>query len=825
MKKYLRMLLALALVAALLCPAALAEAAEIGIEEGLLEGPVEETTFELEDSDELPAVEDIAVVEDIPADEVAPEDEAAPADAVEIDDESDFASSEAVQADGANEDLDDFELDVHELELGVGEKFDLYPSVGGAIPEYESDDPKIAKVDKNGTVRAVKVGTCTITAWRDDIVDYCEVTVKKAPKSITANYKTITLGYDKEAELGESFDLEYEIPEDSASNSITISGYSSKIIHIDDNNTVTAVGTGSTRIKIRTFNNKIANIKVDVKAAPQSIELNREDLTLGVDSEFQLKAILPAKTFANEVVYRSSDIDVALVTDEGLIYARSEGEADIEVYTFNDVYAECHVDVVAAPSWVRADPDEITLGVGEIMPISVETDVDEITGGLTLTPKNKKIVSVTDDGAIKGVKKGKTVVEVETYNGHDDTIEVTVLAAPSSIKLDKKTMTMGVGDEGKLVATLSKNSTGSYTWTSSNPDVADVDELGNVFAIGSGTAKITARTYNKRTASCTVTVLPAPEEIELESDDISIPYRKSVALPYKVLDDRGKAYKGIVRVEFEPEGVVVLDNNKLKAVGIGDTLMTIYAGDLEEEVYITVEEPAYYHGDGVQVIAHRGGVGDSGEKENTLDAFEVALETGADGVELDVHSTKDGVQVVYNEDYFKVGSKKYAIKNTKFSVIRDKMPSIPTLDEALEVLEPLDCPLHLEMKASANGKKCVELVEDHDMGDRTIFFGFYDAPLKAVYKAKPDATLGLSLHKGTSPISSSVVKKAEKLNIQILVVNTADLKSQTIVDKIHDNGFEISVWTPDTSKAAEKFIDYGVEYILTNYPHYAVDLR
>ena len=825
MKKYLRMLLALALVAALLCPAALAEAAEIAVEENLLEAPVEETVFELSDSDELPAIEEVPTVEEVPADENAPADEGAPAEAEVVVEAPETASAEAVEADGANIDYDDFELDVHELELGVGEKFNLYPAVGGDIPEYESDDPKVAKVSKDGTVRAVKVGTCTITAWRDGIVDYCDITVKKAPKSITANYKTVTLGYDMEMELGESFDLEYEIPEDSASNEITISGYNSRIIHIDDDNVVTAVGTGSTRIKISTFNRKTANITVNVKAAPESIELNREDLTLGEGSEFQLKATLPDKSSVNELVYRSSDIDVAFVTDEGLIYARSEGEADIEVSTFNDVYAVCHVDVVAAPSWVRADPDEITLGVGEIVPISVETDVDEITGGLTLTSKNKKIVTVTDDGAIKGVKKGKAVVEVETYNGHDDTIEVTVLGAPTSIKLDRKTLTMGVGDEETLEATLSKNSTGSYTWTSSNPEVADVDDFGTVFAMGSGTARITARTYNKKSATCTVTVLPAPEEIELESDDITIPYRKSVALPYKVLDDRGKAYKGVVQVEFDPEGIVVIDNNKLKAVDVGDTMMTIRAGDLEEEVYICVEEPAYYHGDGVQVIAHRGGVGDSGEKENTIEAFECALDTGADGVELDVHSTKDGVQVVNHDETFKVGSKSYKIKNLKFSEIRKKKPSIPTLDEVLDVLDTMDCVLHLELKENANGKKCVNLVEEHGMEDRTIYFGFYETPLKAVYKANPDAVLGLSLHKGTSPTSSSVLKKAEKLHIQILVVNTADLKSQSIVDKIHDNGYEISVWTPDTSKAAEKFIDYGVEYILSNYPHYAVDLR
>ena len=779
MKKSARKaLVAFLLTIALLCSAAVAE-------QGELEGAVDETIVEV----------------------------GGDAQPLEIE-------SEAVEADKDYVTDEDFALDVNELTLGVGEKYELYPASGGAIPVYESSNKKIAKVEKDGTVRGVKVGTCTIYATRNGITDTCEVTVKKAPKSVTMNYKTITLGYDAVLGLGESFDLGISIPEDSWSNTIALSGYSNKIVEVDEDNTVTAMGIGSTKITAKAYNGKKATVKITVVAAPDYMTFDHASLSMGVGSKQKLKLVMPKKTGGNMNIY-SEDPDIAKINSDGMVTAVSEGSTTIYAECFNGLTATCPVEVVPAPSWIAAEPETIALGVGETAAITVTSDVDELSGGLTFTSSRKSYASVTADGVVKGVKKGSATINVSTYNNRTDSVAVQVYKAPSSITLNKKTLNMGVGDVEQLVATLSKDSYGSYSWETSNPAVVEVDGDGNLYAEGTGKAKITVRTYNKKTATCDVTVM-APVDAILMEETLTMNKGESVTLPVLVLDTTGNEYAGNVHVTFEPKGIVSLTNGKLKATKAGITVMTVAAGELSQDCVITVESPyspTPSYGSGTQVIAHRGGVGDSGEDENTLAAFLVALNSGADGVELDVHSTKDGVQVINHDNTFKVGSKTYTIKKLKYSEIRSKKPSIPTLDEALGVLNEIGANIHLELKDSADGKKCVQAIRDHGLEDRTIYFGFYETPLKAVRKADSTAILGLSLDKNTNPTSSSVLKKVDSLGVTILVTNMAQL-TESRLETLHDMGYEVSVWTPNTRSACQKFYDMGVDYILTDHPSY-----
>lgn len=818
MKRNAMRLMVLLLALALLCPAALAEAdapeAPVAQVEALDE-PVMELEIELnddaepsDDADETPT-ETEAVEE---AEEII-EAETAPADAIE---------SEVVEAEDYV--YGEFELDVHELILGVGEKFELYPSSGGPFPTFESSDTKVAKVSDDGTVQAAKTGSCIIHARRDGVDDYCEIIVMKAPKSVSLNYKTIDLGFDSVRRVGESFDLEVTLPDGSASNLIELDDYDGGIIRIDDDNRVTAIGPGTTQLAVRTFNKKKATMTVNVVAAPSSMSFDKDFLSLGEGATSKLKLVLPEGT-GGKFSYYSENTCIAQVDANGVVTGRNVGTTTIVAECFNGTSAACIVDVVPAPSWIDADPDNLVLGVGETVPITVLSDVNELSGGLTFTSTKTKYATVSAAGVIKGVKKGKSVIQVNSYNGCYDEVNVEVLKAPSKVTLDRKTLIIGVDETDTLVATLPKDSTGSMTWTSSNPNVVDVDDDGYLMAMRSGKATITVKTYNNKTDTCNVTVIAPAEAINV-NDYITIEKGKSITKPFEVLDTNGNVYQGSAQVEFDPVGIARFENNQLKGVRVGDTMMTIIAGNIEAYCYVTVDSPGgyKYFTNEPQIFAHRGGAGDSGETENTLDAFWAALNTGADGVELDVHSTKDGVQVIHHDATFKVGTKTYTIKKMKYAELIAKKPEIPTLDEALDVLKAIDAKIFLEMKASANGKKCVEAIRRHGLQDRTIYFGFYDTPLKDVYKADPNATLGLSLDKGVNPVSSSSLKKASKLHITILVTHMGQVNESSL-QKAHEEGYMVSVWTPDSVSDCLKFYDMGVDFILTDYPSYVTDYR
>lgn len=86
------------------------------------------------------------------------------------------------------------------------------------------------------------------------------------------------------------------------------------------------------------------------------------------------------------------------------------------------------------------------------------------------------------------------------------------------------------------------------------------------------------------------------------------------------------------------------------------------------------------------VIAHRGA--SSTEVENSLAAFRAAAPAGADGVELDVHASTDGVLFVHHDD--RVNGARIT-RSTAEQIAALRLPNgepVPTLDQALDAIDP-----------------------------------------------------------------------------------------------------------------------------------------
>ena len=125
-------------------------------------------------------------------------------------------------------------------------------------------------------------------------------------------------------------------------------------------------------------------------------------------------------------------------------------------------------------------------------------------------------VATVSNGAVTARGAGRATITARTSNGKTATCAVTVSAstvAVTSVTLNQTSLYLDEGDVYTLSATVSpSNATDrSLTWSSSDTSVATVSN-GAVTARGEGTATITARSSNGKTASCTVTVTEAYEE-------------------------------------------------------------------------------------------------------------------------------------------------------------------------------------------------------------------------------------------------------------------------------------------------------------------------
>jgi uncharacterized protein YjdB len=180
---------------------------------------------------------------------------------------------------------------------------------------------------------------------------------------------------------------------------------------------------------------------------------------------------------------------------------------------------------------VKLDRDTLSLSVGSTVQLKATVSPDNATNKeVTWSTSDEKIATVDDQGNVKGVAEGKATITVTTADGgFQDTCEVTVVRRSSGggggggggsttvsvtgVTLDRTSLTMTVGESYQLKATVSPdNATNkNVTWSSSNPDVAAVDNTGKVTAVAAGSATITVKTVDGgKTATCVVTVNPAP---------------------------------------------------------------------------------------------------------------------------------------------------------------------------------------------------------------------------------------------------------------------------------------------------------------------------
>ena len=181
-----------------------------------------------------------------------------------------------------------------------------------------------------------------------------------------------------------------------------------------------------------------------------------------------------------------------------------------------------------------------------------------------IIPKSVKEISLYTFGTSLNSIYGYKGTVAETY-AKENGFKFIEISEPTSVSLNKTALTLDVGKSYTLTKTVSpSNAVTSYTWSSSNTSVATVDSNGKVTAKKAGTATITVKTSNGKTATCKVTVnLPAPQITGLANTTggIKISWNKvdgayGYRLYYKPVSGGWKRFKDTTATSFTDSGVV-----------------------------------------------------------------------------------------------------------------------------------------------------------------------------------------------------------------------------------------------------------------------------
>ena len=171
---------------------------------------------------------------------------------------------------------------------------------------------------------------------------------------------------------------------------------------------------------------------------------------------------------------------------------------------------------------------------------------------LTYTTSNKKVASVDGAGRVTALRYGKATITVTSHNGHKAALALTVKPAPKSVKVQPNSVTLGVGEHLRLRPELNNGAAAGLRYENYDAAVLAVSAEGEITALAPGATQITVRTHNNKTASCAVTVRPAPESVSLRTDNLTLGVGQRLTL---VQEDNYQATAGVAALSKEGETV------------------------------------------------------------------------------------------------------------------------------------------------------------------------------------------------------------------------------------------------------------------------------
>lgn len=158
---------------------------------------------------------------------------------------------------------------------------------------------------------------------------------------------------------------------------------------------------------------------------------------------------------------------------------------------------------------------KIVVGLTSDVPSENPTSsIVESTTMTTTEPTQATTVSTTNPATVE-----PTTIEPTT---EQPTTEPKPTSVPKSVKLNKNDITFGIGEKYTLVTTVENGDISQVAFTTSDRKVATVDNNGKITAVGTGTATITANTYNGLKAKCKVTVKKLADSIKLDKTSITL---------------------------------------------------------------------------------------------------------------------------------------------------------------------------------------------------------------------------------------------------------------------------------------------------------------
>jgi glycerophosphoryl diester phosphodiesterase len=239
------------------------------------------------------------------------------------------------------------------------------------------------------------------------------------------------------------------------------------------------------------------------------------------------------------------------------------------------------------------------------------------------------------------------------------------------------------------------------------------------------------------------------------------------------------------------------------------------------------------------IWAHRGA--SQSAPENTLAAFDLAIRQQADGIELDVQRTADGILVVaHDEDCQRVTGAAGLVSQLTLAGLRQLnfaatqptagFMTLPTLAEVFDLVRPSSLTINIELKNTLNlypgmEEQVLQLAVEHQMQDRIQLSSFNHYSLVEAQRLIQAMRLAIPC----GPLYDCGLVEpwqyAGRYHFAAIHPHFGNLRIPGLVEQCHAAGIAVNTWTIDQSVPIGLALRLGVDAIITNVPDQAILIR
>lgn len=464
---------------------------------------------------------------------------------------------------------------------------------------WKSLDPKVATVSANGLVTFKGSGSTYITctsASNPEVQAYCSVKVLTSVSGVALDVKS------KEMYVGENYRLSYVVsPANASTPSVTWSSTNSAVVTVDATGMLTARGIGQAEIIIKTVDGSYMDLcTIVVKQKPTGVKISVSDLTLNVGEFFYLDAILtPANATKEGLVWEIVDKNIATLSSNGRVEAKSAGKTIIMVKTDNGSTSYCNLTVLEAVTKLELSPNKLSIDVGDKVTLTPKFTPEKASNtNVIWSSSDESVATVNQHGEVTGVKGGLAVIQCQSDDGgYNAFCVVEVDEKVAEIVITPEQYKLGLGKTYLLKAEIS-NSTAlnkGVEWFSSDEDIVTVDKNGRIKGISLGYATITAvaQDGSDAEATCEIRVVTEVSSMTMNTTALTLIQGQTHQLEATILPEN--ATYNTPSWESEDEKIALVDDNGMvTALSPGSVWITAKARDESGrycKCYVTVIAP------------------------------------------------------------------------------------------------------------------------------------------------------------------------------------------------------------------------------------------